>query len=490
MTAQPEPKVDTPLDETFDQEPMGRVSLTRIATRAARPQGEPEPGTTSGRRRLLHAMMTPRPQDTQNLEVLTIIPTYGDPARLVSLCVTLESLRRQHVAGATRVVIADNGLSPAQCVELRTYAEALGLSLHFADAHARQGGHRHAGYARNQALREVFARGADDPWFRADALLLLDDDVALLPDALPRLLRGLLSRPDVIAVRSVSEPVPTVDAQTLDQHWGKPLTPDVLGAGPALCDSHGADFASIVAFSGEVATKTNGLLLEYGKVARMHRELGALFLSYPSGSGEDMVLSLGLGQRGSIVLAHGARVLDQMPRSEVGVFKQRARFGRDHVHMLSDLVELSLHPCEVVVLDPIPEGWSERRYRVDDAAGVIVHAAELGAVTRQMQWVLRDPRSAEAFASDLDPALITDGAREVERMIDRVLLSGPPVSMRLRDDLPRFCPPDTRKARWSPLARVAQLVGNLQGLADLDQLGGPQLPQSFVLGLRQHGVPT
>jgi len=97
-------------------------------------------------------------------------------------------------------------------------------------------------------------------------MLLLDDDVAMLPGALAEMYAVLRKQPKAVAVIPRNIQVPRLD----ESSWASACASyDGRGAGalpphrmPALMVDGTVDMAAIVAFSGQVASKTNCLLLD------------------------------------------------------------------------------------------------------------------------------------------------------------------------------------------------------------------------------------
>jgi glycosyltransferase involved in cell wall biosynthesis len=431
--------------------------------------------------------------------VVVIVPTYGHPSRAASIRATLASIAAQGMELPVRVVVADNGMSAAQAAAVLGWARELGLPADVVAAHPTCDAEKTAGHARNVALEWLHARVSEDPSYRLDALLLLDDDVAMLPRALPEMYAVLRGQARAVAVIPKNIQVPRLD----ESSWASWCVrqPGPLGSHeapphrmPEMMGGHGVDMAAIVAFSGQVATKTNCLLLDAATMHRMLRAGAEPMVSGPHGTAEDMMLSLGLQRLGLVYACPRASVLDREPDSRA-VWGQRCQYGRDHVVVHDDLVQLNHAREGIHVLESDGHVWWEWFVPQRGVHGVLVQPDQLSRVSQGLtsqgfeHETLSEPGSAACpscriRALGCTPERIYLGVALLERALRTVELHRPVALRRPRPDFPAPVASAPTALRWSDTSRMGQLVGNILGLYDVHGSPGVGL-SSFVFGLRQ-----
>lgn len=418
-----------------------------------------------------------------------VIPTYDEEVRTRTLPLALRAVAAQRLPGSLLVVVADNGMSARQRATVTETARSVGLDLHVVDARPSRDDQRSAPYARNVALREIRHRARHDPRFRASQILLLDDDAAPLPGAIQAMDAARRAHHDAVAVIGVSRTVPTLDDDVFRRHAEHGLAEGGALPMPSLYGTRGVDVGALVAFSGEVSTKSNCLLLDARVVFDLLDGAGDAFVAYPNGTVDDMILGAALNRRGTVVRARGAAVLDQEPAPGRGFRRQRSRFGRDHAILLSDLVQVghAEHRAQgIMVLEPSSIGWSQHLLPAPGVTGVVIHPAELGPTLEHLSHMVREG-ALQGFDPDYERGPLAEGLRIgsrvlafIERQLDRSHVVA-------RPDLPKWVPlPDDPSSRWSMDSRAAQLAGNLMGLHDIRSEAHDGLPQCFLLGGRQH----
>lgn len=473
---------------------------------------------------------------THDPRIVMVMPTYNDlkKDRSALATVALESLRLQFVDGFRRpltLVVADNGMSDEQRRCIVAEAQKRGIEIHIADARPQSKDRpeqRTAAYARNMALKEICGLASTDARFRGSSIALLDDDGALGPGAMRLMTDALDAESRAAAVTACATKVPDLTLEVLDKFRAQVLSgvsgdvEALVSAGrgkakllPPLFGQHGVDMGAIVAFSGDISAKTAFLMLRRSAIEPL-LDRGGPFVTYPSGSFEDMLLGLSMSVQGRLVRQGAAKYLDQVSTDSRLLLPQKSRWGRDHVLAVNDLrlngnILPGLHILE------------ERRCSEAGGSGT-------GSSTRWVQWTVPAedlpleeiagfvvcPNEVERYASNLErlidekPLEITQffGAEftpdklkrglEVFSRISKIVRnfreqsSDYPVTV--RNDLPpppRDHSPDSFvESPGCSRAGYAQMAGNLLGVVELMEKGyidkASQLPQAFIFGVRQH----
>lgn len=477
---------------------------------------------------------------SRDKRVVMVMPTYDDPhkPRAELAEVAIESIRQQMgdgFQGPLTLVVADNGMSVSQRQRISAAAAMRGVDLHIADALPVDNGDRRqrtAAYARNKALKEICELARHDERFRGSSIALLDDDGAIGPGALD-IMQDTMERFGAAAVTAnatkttelsfdrlrnfreqvlAREQVDGLDALRTKASQGAHVMPPMFGA-------HGVDMNSIVAFSGDVSTKTAFLLLRRASVDKLAKS-GGPFLSYPHGSFEDMLLGLSLTVDGPIVRQGGAHYLDQVSTDNRILFRQKSRWGRDHVLAVNDFKQVGnvlpgLHIMEPrrisVDIGPNGSGASELRWMQwtipasslprPDMVGFVLSPSEIRRAAQHLRNVVESqPDEIPVFfGPDFNAEKLMRGLAIVQRIlrtIDSHRRALSETAVIIRSDLPipmRDHYPDSLfQNSEDERAAYAQLAGNLMGMIDLldeESSGQPisgNFPPAFLLGVRQN----
>jgi hypothetical protein len=439
---------------------------------------------------------------TQTNEVAILVPSYHDKSKPRDRMIqtTLDSIAHQIHLGLKipiKVVIADNGLLDSERANIADYAKGISrrcpsFSLEFADAH--HGGDRgkqNAAYARNMGLRHIFGRAEQ---VRGEGLrgeiALIDDDAAFLPGCLHSMFTALRGHPGAVASEGTAIGVSDLVAdyqRNLQIATPIPSEAEIISGScelPSLTGAHGVDLGSIVAFSGQIATKTACLLLARHAVERLTRNGEEIFVRFPHGSFEDMALGLGLSRLGKVVYSPSALYLDHVPELKVCML-QKSRWGRDHVIALNDFAVLEAINPGIHVLVPVRvknEGFMWGQYTIkSENTGVVINPGQLKSLIPVVEK-LSEGGTFSPLGEDFAPQKISRGIKALQEVLKQSRV--PADQVVLRPDLPLPVDPDGQ-ARFQPEHLACQLAGNLIGLQDLPTNDSNIFPSRFLFGVRQ-----
>lgn len=483
-------------------------------------------------RRALHRQSGdgPPPVRTFAEGLIVVIATYNDGrplldplARINTLHHLLLALEHQRAAlpekarDNFKVVIADNGLSASQRSRLEDYFQA--LSVRSRTHHRRPPQFlvvpapkipgdeftRTAGYARNQALREIRRRReAGDPSF--DAPVLIHDDDAVT-DGIGDMYR-LLSRhrnvlgavaPQMQGVRDMAQHATAIRAR---KHIPRLGTPARISSFPPVFDRDGLiNFSVLFAFGGTRIPKTCALLLHPRALDDLASVHGDVFHVWEKGSFEDMCCSIGLACTDwDVFTCESARVHDQVRHHPEARLRQQFNWAYDHATAFHDFSEVSrMLPQPVVhhgisALVPLAreertrhEGWGlQRMVRLTGFPGLQATIARPEEALELLDYIrarLATARGAARFLSKHRYALeggfetsanLAATVRVVRRVVKAVLAQIDPDKFR-RIEVPfvdhrvsanrkgRHTNP-AEALRFHRDTRVARLLGNLASL--------------------------
>jgi hypothetical protein len=421
---------------------------------------------------------------------VVIIPTFHSQARLASLRVVLESIARQGRTGDVTLLVCHRDLPPSTIRELKDLASASGLVARFVEGMANVRG---AAQARNDALSWLARLRPTDPALRRSWVVFCDDDAAMLPGTLDAL-EGTANEHAALAVVARSVAVDALTsasygaackgAPARDRAREKPHALPNLWRQRTRQPGPGVDLASLIAFSGEIATKTACLLVRAELVLGWTRHLGKVFVGGPHGSGEDLMFSLAVTRHGKAWRHPGAVVLDLAPPTRKGLWAQRLRFGRDHAHLSSWFREAGWLTDGITILDPTSDGWVEGQVAPSAGPGIIVNAPQLREVGARLYALAReDVKSVELeLPAGASWNSIAKGCRHLMDTL-RGIDAGSGL-WRERKDLPAATlAQGADSTRWSTLSQMAQLAGNILGQAEAKE--SSESPAGFLYGLRQ-----
>jgi hypothetical protein len=439
--------------------------------------------------------------------VVVIIPTYT-AARRELIDVAISSILHQAaIPGSTRItiVIADNGLLDEDKNALRKRTEAaiqnqnVKVTLEIVDAHPSgirteaPGYQRTAAYARNKAIDYIMAAAKSDPKYRGD-IFLLDDDAALVGPSLPILHKSLWDNPNRVAI------VPTfIQARDLLADWNN-LNQNHNGLSefsravgktrdlPQQFRGNEFDLGPVLAFSGDISTKTAALGISRAVINRLHNSHDMIFKVYPNGSFEDMAFGAVVSRQGVIAHNPAARCLDLVRQDPSSMMRQKVQWGRDHVQALSDFTDLGHFSAGIKVLEPIMSTEDDSYWvqwsMPSQHRGVVINPRQL---LETVFPTLEQQISVGAYG-ELGPDFAEEKlSRELKAAKGIVLdaVNRRPMDVRVRHDLGV---PDVNAelsgTRFAPEVSAYQLAGNLVGSRDVSTPG----EMRFVFGVRQKSI--
>jgi hypothetical protein len=439
--------------------------------------------------------------------VVVIIPTYtADRSELIDVAIS-SILRQAAIPNSTHImiVIADNGLLDGDKNALRRRTEAairsqdVKVTLDIVDAQPSgvrseaPGYQRTAAYARNKAIDYIMEAAKSDPKYRGD-IFLLDDDAALVGPSLPILHKALWDNSNRVAV------VPTfiqtldlsADWNSLNQPHSTP--PDFTWAVgrtrhlPQQFLGNEFDLGPVLAFSGDISTKTAALGISRTVINRLHSSHDMIFKVYPNGSFEDMAFGAVVSRQGVIAHNPAARCLDLVRQDPSSMMRQKVQWGRDHVQALSDFIDLGHFSGGIKVLEPITSTEDEP-YWVQWSMpslhrGVVINPRQL------LDTVF--PTLKHQIAGGAYGELGPDFAKEklsrelvaAERIVHGIVCQRPrDVSVRHDLGVPDLNA-ELTGTRFAPEVSAYQLAGNLVGSRDVSTQDGMR----FVFGVRQKSI--
>lgn len=423
--------------------------------------------------------------------VNVVIPIHSN--RLDTFRLTIQSLSDQvfhnqhpHAVfseGPVNLILANNGLAQEDLAVIEELTHEAGIPLYVVDAMPTEDHHKSAAYGRNQALSFLREQLFTNPELHLDSVLFLDSDSALLPGSLQAMYSSLKANPDTVAVTADVVPVDALTGDLYTRRSQRRLASDApLRRLPRLINARGFDMNGMIAYSSQIAGKTNGLLLSSDVVLDMPHHNFPLLRS-----GEDMSFSAAITRHGHIVFDAQGAVLDQARQSEEQMFHQQLQWGRDHQVLLDHLVDLGLVEPGIHVL--LPKGNSHWEEFVlpnsQDVTGFIVNPFEIQNVAAHLRTQLEQGtlplyESAPTVLKDLDM---------LDTLLTRITTELPKLRPLMRDDLPR---PDhyddPSNPRQLSASKLGRLAGNLLGIDYINGSNYQGLPPKFAIGLRQPGV--
>lgn len=376
--------------------------------------------------------------------LIAVIATYNDgrpaqdhSARINTIYQLLLALEHQRSAlpaqarGNFKIVIADNGVSTEQRGRLEDYFKILhsqalandrpAPECLIVDAPKVRGDDftRTAGYARNQALREIRRRRqAGDASFDAPVLIHDDDAVTRGIGDMYRLLsrhRNVVGAvaPCVQGVWDMARHAAEIRAQRYDRRLGSSAQ---CASFPSVFDKDGLlNFSVLFAFGGSRIPKTCSLLLHPRALDDLTSAAGEVFHVWRKGSFEDMCCSIGLAcSNWDIFECKSARAYDQVRSHDEARLRQQFAWAYDHATAFYDFSEISrMLPSPVVhrgvsVLVPLPkeertpqEGWGLLRLtELTGFPGLQATIVRPEEVRETLGWILEHlatERRAEEF---------------------------------------------------------------------------------------------
>lgn len=421
--------------------------------------------------------------------VIVAIPMHNAPERKQALEAVFDSIANQRYEGRLKVVIGDNGMSYELRRDVQAMGDANALSYLIIDAPPNGGDKKSAAHARNKLLRAIFEREAQDPGVDPEGILLLDSDTAAEPTVVARLQETARDH-RAIAVTSRSIPVPYLDAETYFHYFSTiDLQTNEVRPLPVLIGDGHVDMATLVAGSGDVATKTCGLYLDAHVIQDLLDHNPNLFIRMPMGSAEDMFLSLVLSQLGTLYHNPQAIILDQSRLTSQETRIQRSRWGYDHVILTSDLAAMRLIKPGLHVLEPQEGSWVEWTVpQTERMRGFFVNPQQAQVLRDQLVAMVR-AEGFKIFASSLSFPIsekqLTTGIAVLDRLLRYIEAVRPYAQYTKRVDLPPSTPIDSSLARWSPDSQVGQLSGNIGGMHAITSVDPSSVPSVVFFGVRQ-----
>lgn len=426
--------------------------------------------------------------------VIAVIPIHNDPKRLESLKIAIEGIRRNQTNGQNiHVIIANNGLSHDMVEGIQNQVKEKGLKITIVDATPRTDGEKNPAYARNVALGVLKERAREDDAYRGN-VFVLDSDGSPSPNAIKDLKETLYQKSDAVAVSADVISVARLDQTAYEVHAAANDTREAkTRALPSLWTPNGkVDMGAIVAFSSQVAGKTNGTLMEFDTTMRILRRTENLYAQMPNKSAEDMIAATTFSREGVIYQSTKAKVLDEARETVEQTVEQQARWGRDHV-LLTEFLKGNglLEEDGIHVIEPGMNTWVE--WVVPGTKGIggyIINPAEITQTAVKLDQLFEN---GNALADAPSIRRIELGMSILERIMK--LLNARRNSAnntRTREDLPKPTKPDPSNPRFTDHTRISRLIGNIEGLADIYNLEELKkhnvLPDVVLFGTRQSGA--
>ncbi len=447
-----------------------------------------------------------RPKAETTVEVLrdetpgtiVLIPLGLEPARISTIGHVIQAVSQQQSRYPITLVMSDNGFTRDENLRAAVYAalDESGIQHRTVNAMFKRPDQRNPAYARNRGLEEIDSLAGEDEALRMDSVLFVDSDVVMLPDSIDNLQETYASK-RASAVIASSIAVNQLDTDTIAHYSSLPAPEGRIRRLPELMRGDQIDMGMIVAFSGDVATKTFSLLLKRDALKKImdsgtYRDT---MLVAPHGSAEDMILSLSLGNlkrngAGGIYHDPRARALDQARDTLDGVRKQRRMWGADHVILYKDFADLGLIQPGLRVLEPSNGHWQEWVVPgTEDMFGLIINPNQLKGIRRTLQHSIETEgfeAIAESTKLDITEGHVQSGMYVIDRLVQYIDSVRGLTTPLVRTDLPRELPTDATKMRWSDHSRTGQLLGNIAGMHFIQDVKNGTIPKVILFGVRQN----
>jgi glycosyl transferase family 2 len=414
-----------------------------------------------------------------NPGVTVLVPTYTPAAgaRTASLRYCLASVRAAAGDLPVSVLVVDDGLSSPAARQVGELLRAAGHPHRVVPAAGGPGARDRARYtaaaARNAGLAFLAGQPPDSP-LRRRWLLFLDDDTALAPAALRRLIRTLAGRDRAVAACPRVVPVPDLAGWCGPDPGGTPRRlPGALGGGRY-------DLLSVTSHGSLVTGRTVGLLVRQDPVLRWVGDRGPLFYAdTPFGSTEDMLAMAVLSRLGELWSVPAAVVLDEARKTPGATRTQQFAWGYDHAWLARALAEAGLLAPGVHALawHP-PAGWRQHLAGWAEG-GFLVNPAELRLGHRLLRALTADRSHAAELFGDHGER-VRAGVPALGRVLRR--WRADPGAGSSRPDLPPLAGRDWAGLRDGIDALVGHLAGNVAGSLD-------HAPY-FLYGARQPAPPS
>ncbi len=432
-----------------------------------------------------------------NPGVTVLIPTYtsADGDRAASLRQCLGSVLAEGRDGHLPIafVLVDNGLSPSAARQAGELLRRSGCP-HFIVRAAPAPGRRYtAAEARNAGLATLAGLPASSG-LRQRYLLFLDDDTALGPRTLTRLMATLRAEEPAIAACPRVLPVTDLAAwraagATAPPGVGEPpRTRARRLPGPLTGD--GYDLLSVTAYGSLVTGRAVGLLVRQDPLLRWIGRHGPLFYAgTPYGSSEDMLAMATLSRLGQLWSVPAATVADEVRKSPGATRRQQFAWGYDHAWLARRLAEAGLLRPGVHALTwtarpaGATAGWELSHADWGGPVGFLINPREL----RFGHRLLRAASSAPEVAAQLfggHAAAVAAGTAQLGRVLGRWGGVQDAAHRQPRPDLPRLGDRDWSSLRDGLDALVGHLAGNVAGSRD-NGADPAAVPPFFLYGARQ-----
>lgn len=442
-------------------------------------------------------LLSPRPAVGAEVEikraaspdVIVLIPLHNDARRYDTAELAIASLRNQGIPQeGLHIVIADNGMTQEGVNRMRAAAETQGIDITMVNAHPHPTipEQKSPAYARNKGLEHIKGVREQDSRFLG-SVFELDSDNVLASGALSHL-RDTLHANDRAAAVS-GQLIPVQRLEDVDPDTRENLHRGDVRILPTLWDRNGnLDLASIVAFSSQVAGKTTGLMLSPDVLWRV-TDYSKLYVSMPGKSAEDMVAAAALGRHGDIYYDSRARIYDEARTSVGDTEKQQYAWGRDHSILANDLQRARLVNQGIQVLEPRDGKWVQwtvpaRVPGYSKVSGFVINPEDTALTAKNLHRELRSGDLAETLS--LDASAKTDlqqGLMAIAEVGKVIQEARPHVKADVRYDLPAPTAEDVTNPRFSPVAKLARLAGNITGA--FESADETKVPDAFVFGGRQ-----
>ncbi len=443
-------------------------------------------GVTEEAKITLGAIATTRPSSIRVAEEVGrdpvyLVPLHQSPDRFETIKTTVRSIVAQKNASgeSPRLILSDNGVSPSDMRGVTAHMHNAGIDVHVVDAQPRMPSEKNAAYARNKALEYVAVAREQEEHLRGPIALIDSDSAFVEDDALLKLQGTLNDKTKAQSVNGVVSLVTDVEGSYNERiSEKKEERIDVVRALPSLWRPDGtADLAGIVAFSSQVAGKTTGQLIRPGAVGPQNA-----YVRMPNGSAEDMISALYQSKKGDIYVNEGVHIIDQDRPNPAASRTQQMQWGEDHVYLQHALTEAGVQKAGIQVLEPSADGWVEWMVAgSDEVSGLVICPSQL---TGLLQYI---SRADDLGLEDLiDPQVMQMETTRMANVLTLIEERRGQSEGVLRTELPHPVCTNTHAGRFTDMAQIGRLLGNMLGVhalhADTNVF---TIPNTFLYGMRQ-----
>lgn len=422
-----------------------------------------------------------RVAEEAGLDPVYLVPLHQSSDRFETIKTTVRSIAAQEKTHtkSPRLILSDNGVSASDMRGVVKHMQKVGVDVHVVDAQPRLRSEKNAAYARNKALEYISSAREQDEVLRGPIALIDSDSAFVENNALLRLRQTLDKNSQAQSVNGIVSLVHDV-ATSYEEAINKSnrVNVGVERTLPSLWRQDGtADLAAIVAFSSQIAGKTTGQLVRQGAVGPQNA-----YVRMPNGSAEDMISALYQSRKGEIYVNEGVHVIDQDRPNPAASRVQQMQWGEDHVYLQQALVEAGVQRAGIQVLEPTPDGWVEWMVAgSEEVSGLVICPSQLTQLLDQVvgvQW--------EGMEDQIDSLVIQMETTRLANVLTLIEERRGQSEYLLRSEFPQPTKTNTHVGRYTDMAQIGRLIGNMSGV---HALHGDEnvfaIPSTFLYGMRQ-----